>query len=143
MNDLVLKTVSRIIIPFIQVYGIFIILNGHLSPGGAFPGGVIVASSLILYSICFSASKLKDKIPHSFSQKVESWSVIMFVFLGLIGIAKGFNFLTNQKALLLTGKTGTIISGGLIPVLSILIGIKVASTILTLFISMINQEQQK
>ncbi|PKM70563.1 MAG: sodium:proton antiporter, partial [Firmicutes bacterium HGW-Firmicutes-18] len=41
MNDVIVKTITRIIIPFAQVYGIFIILHGHISPGGGFSGGAL------------------------------------------------------------------------------------------------------
>ncbi|PKM70436.1 MAG: sodium:proton antiporter, partial [Firmicutes bacterium HGW-Firmicutes-18] len=53
MDDLIVKNITKIVTPFIQLYGIFIILHGHISPGGGFAGGAIIGASLILYTLAF------------------------------------------------------------------------------------------
>jgi multicomponent Na+:H+ antiporter subunit B len=142
MDDLIVKNISRMIIPFIQLYGIFVIFHGHLSPGGGFPGGAILGASIILYTLAFGAHKGHKKMPHTFSKKLESGAILWYVLLGMVGIWTGHHFLTNQAAGFFMGEPGQILSGGFIPLITIAIGIKVGSTIITLFHTMIEEEHE-
>ncbi|SDK95696.1 MnhB domain-containing protein [Natronincola ferrireducens] len=140
MDDLIVKTVARLIIPFIQVYGIFIVMHGHLSPGGGFAGGAILGASFILYTLAFGLHKGHKKIPHEISSKVETGGILWFIFIGFIGIWTGHQFLTNKEAGFYMGDTGRVISAGLIPLATFGIGGKVASTMITLFHTLIEED---
>jgi len=140
VDDLIVKTITRMIMPFIQLYGVFVILHGHISPGGGFAGGAIVGSSLILYTLAFGLKKGHHKIPHSISSKIETGGILWFISLGIVGIIAGGNFLDNQSAGFYMGDLGRVISAGLIPLATIGIGLKVGSTIITLFHTMIEEE---
>jgi len=140
VDDLIVKTITRMIMPFIQLYGVFIILHGHISPGGGFAGGAIVGASLILYTLAFGLKKGHKKIPHHVSSKIETGGILWFISLGIVGIIAGGNFLGNQSAGFYMGDLGKIISAGLIPLATIGIGLKVGSTIITLFHTMIEEE---
>lgn len=140
MEDLIVKTVTRLIVPFIQLYGVFIILHGHISPGGGFAGGAIIASSLVLYTLTYGLNNGHKKMPHNISSKIESGGLLCFIMLGLVGIISGGNFLANKSAGFNMGEFGRIFSAGLIPLATIAIGLKVASTIVTLFHTMIEEE---
>jgi len=139
MNDIIIKNITRIIIPFAQAYGMFVILNGHISPGGGFAGGAIIGTSLILYTLVFGREKGKKKFSHRASEIAESGGIIVFVIIGLIGLFLGGTFLTNIAAGFPEGMIGEIISGGMIPLLMIGIGIKVSSTMITLFNLLIDE----
>jgi multicomponent Na+:H+ antiporter subunit B len=139
MNDIIVKNITRIIIPFAQAYGIFVILNGHISPGGGFAGGAIIGTSLILYTLVFGREKGSKKFTHKMSEIAESGGIIVFVLIGLIGLFIAGSFLTNIEAGFPEGLIGDIISGGMIPLLMIGIGIKVASTMITLFNLLIDE----
>lgn len=141
MDDLIVKYISRLIIPFIQLYGIFVIFHGHLSPGGGFPGGAILGASIILYTLAFGAERGHKKMPHRISQKLESGAIVWYIFLGMIGVWTGNRFLTNQAAGFYMGEVGAILSGGFIPLVTLAIGLKVGSTMITLFHTMIEEEQ--
>ncbi len=141
MDDLIVKSVSRLIIPFIQVYGLFVVLHGHLSPGGGFPGGAIMGASIILYTLAFGIDRGHLKMPHSISKWLESGAVLLYIALGMVGIFAGYVFLTNKEAGFYMGQTGDIISGGFIPMVTLAIGIKVGSTMITLFHTMIEEEE--
>ena len=52
-NNIVIRTISRILIPFIQLFAFYVIAHGELGPGGGFQGGVIFSASIILYRIVF------------------------------------------------------------------------------------------
>ena len=139
MNDIIIKNITRIVIPFAQVYGIFIILNGHVSPGGGFAGGAIIGTTLILYTLVFGREKGRKKFSHKASEIAESGGILMFVIVGLIGLVLAGRFLTNITAGFPEGVIGNIISGGMIPILMIGIGIKVASTMISLFNLLIDE----
>jgi multicomponent Na+:H+ antiporter subunit B len=141
MNDIIIKNISRIVIPFAQAYGIFIILNGHISPGGGFAGGAIIGTTLILYTLVFGREKGKKKFSHKMSEIAESGGIMVFVLVGIFGIIATGRFLTNQDAGFPMGESGSILSGGFIPIIMIAIGIKVASTMISLFNILIDEEK--
>ncbi|HHV57747.1 MAG TPA: sodium:proton antiporter [Firmicutes bacterium] len=133
MDDLVLKTVARLLIPFIQLYGLYVILHGHLSPGGGFAGGVIVAAGFVLYALAFGRSALAAVFPERLSTWLESGGILWYVGLGLVGVFAGGAFLANARAGFPLGPAGRLFSSGLVFLLNLGIGIKVAATIATLF----------
>lgn len=139
MNDIIIKNITRIVIPFAQIYGIFVILNGHVSPGGGFAGGAIIGTSLILYTLVFGREKGRKKFSHKASEIAETGGILIYVIVGLIGLVVAGRFLTNLGAGFLEGVIGNIISGGMIPILMIGIGIKVASTMISLFNLLIDE----
>lgn len=139
MNDIIIKTITRITIPFAQVYGIFIILNGHISPGGGFAGGAIIGTTIILYTLVFGREKGNKKFSHRVSEIAESGGILLFILIGMIGLLIGGSFLTNIDAGFPEGTLGSILSGGMIPLLMIAIGIKVTSTMINLFTLLIDE----
>lgn len=139
MNDIIIKNITRIVIPFAQAYGIFIILNGHVSPGGGFAGGAIIGTSLILYTLVFGREKGRKKFSHKASEIAESGGILLFVTIGVIGLIVAGRFLTNLEAGFPEGTLGTLLSGGMIPILMIGIGIKVGSTMISLFNLLIDE----
>ncbi|WP_350343299.1 MnhB domain-containing protein [Proteinivorax hydrogeniformans] len=140
MNDLIVKVISRLTIPFIQLYGIFIIMHGHLSPGGGFAGGAILGASIILLTLAFGLEGASKKMPHHVSKVIESSAILLLLALGMVGIVTGNNFLTNADAGFDLGQTGRILSAGFIPIATMAIGMKVASTLITLFHTIIEED---
>ena len=140
MNDLVLQTITYILMPFIQLYGIFVILNGHLSPGGGFAGGTILSASIILYALTFNVGAAEDLYSDSLAEAVESSSVLIFVLIGLLALLTGSNFLTNI-GIFPSPETGTLFTGGFIMPLTLAIGTKVASTVITLFTHLFEEKK--
>jgi len=140
MNDLIVKLISRLLIPFIQLYGIYIILHGHLSFGGGFSGGALVGSSLMLYAIIFGLKESVKKLPHSVSQFIESFGVLAYIIIGFIGMILVGSFLSNKSAGFSLGEFGTLFSAGMIPLLTLAIGIKVASTMITLLQRLLKED---
>lgn len=133
MEAIVLRIVSRLLIPFIQLFGLYVILNGHLSPGGGFPGGVIVGSSMILFALSFGLAAGNKKVSHGTSLLMEGGGAFWFAGFGLVSILLGGNYLANKAAGYPLGEAGTLISSGLIFVLTLGLGVKVASTVITLY----------
>lgn len=115
----ILKTGTRLLLPLIILFGVYIFTHGHLTPGGGFQGGVIIASTLLLTVL----SDVSRKINHLLLSISESISGFAFVALGIAGFFLAAGFLDNR--LLPTGALGSLLSAGAIPVIYFFIGIKV------------------
>lgn len=133
MDDLVTHSVCRIMVPFVQLYGAYLIFYGHLSPGGGFAGGAVVAASIILYALSYGRETVSRRIAPGISQLLESGGGLWFVLVGLFGILLGTNFLANKAAGFYLGVPGQLVSSGIIMLFSLGVGIKVASTMVTLY----------
>lgn len=126
MKDIILREVGRMVIPFIQIFGIYIIFNGHLSPGGGFAGGTVLGASLILYKLIYGKKFIREVITY----KLVIWSIC--ISLLSYGVLKGYSFITGGAKLHLfeipLGIPGNILSGGLLLPLNIAVGIIVCNT---------------
>ena len=131
IESIILKQVSKVLIPCIQIFGIYIIFYGHLSPGGGFAGGTIVGTSLILYRIIYGKKFTNKKIPYTKLITYLCGAIILY------GLLKGYSFITGGNHLDLPqpwfGTPGNILSGGFLLPLNILVGLIVAITIYFFF----------
>lgn len=124
-SDTILRKMGIFLVPCILIFGIYIILNGHLSPGGGFSGGTILGAALIMLSASagFSAT---DRI---FTYK--RLNILSFAALGFYSLSKGFVFFVGANGLhnpIPKGVPGAILSAGLILPLNIAVGLVVACT---------------
>lgn len=124
-NDVILQKVATMLVPPIIIYGIYVILNGHLSPGGGFSGGAIVGAGLILYLNAFGFKKTE----RFFTMK--TFKGVTFVSLSFYALSKSYSFFTGANHLeshIPLGTPGDILSSGLILPLNICVGLVVACT---------------
>ena len=117
----ILDTASKVLVPVIFLFGIYVFINGHLSPGGGFQGGAIIASGLVLMLLAQPAKKMGHKL----ITVVESISGLSIVLIGVAGVLFAAGFLDNK--LLSLGKFGTLFSAGVIPIIYIFVGLKVGA----------------
>jgi multicomponent Na+:H+ antiporter subunit B len=130
-NDIILQTVARILVPPIFIFGIYVILCGHLGPGGGFSGGAVVGAGLILYLNAFGFSKTE----RFFTAKTYKW--MSFGALACYAMAKSYSFYTGANeihSVIPLGTPGAILSSGLILLLNICVGIVVAGTMYTFYV---------
>lgn len=131
MKDTILREISKIIIPFIQIFGIYIIFHGHLSPGGGFAGGTVIGASFILYRVVFGKEETNKKLSYKRLMKTICVSIMLY------GIIKGYSFIVGGSHLdlpeLPIGTIGNIISGKYLLPLNILVGIIVAITMYVIY----------
>jgi multicomponent Na+:H+ antiporter subunit B len=120
---LIVKTVTRISVWLIFLYGIYIVMHGHLTPGGGFGGGVIIALALLNVMLAYGRDFTSKWLNISFLHDVEAASATLFLVLGLLGISLGGAFFANYLS---KGELFNLISAGTILPLNIIIGIKVA-----------------
>lgn len=128
---IIVKTAANLLCGLLMVYGIYIILHGHLTPGGGFPGGVIIAGSFVLFLVAYGGKEGYNKIRHSMLSIFEGFGGLMFVSIALLGFLGGVFF----RNFLGKGEPFTLFSSGIIPFCNIAIGIKVACGLFTMFIA--------
>lgn len=127
----ILKTASALLFPLILMFGAYVFINGHLSPGGGFQGGAIIASAVVL-SVLANPNR---KIGHTVLSVIESISGMAYVALGAAGAVLAVNgFLDNR--IIPMGEFGTLFSAGLIPIIYSLIGLKVGSELSSVVITL-------
>jgi len=143
VEDQIVRIICRIIVPFIQVYGLFIIIFGHLSPGGGFAGGAIAAASMVLFALSFNLEAGSKKISEENASLLESGGALVFVLAGVVALVLGANYLTNLEAGFPMGTPGRLFSAGVIPVITLGLGLKVTSSIVTLFYHLIGEEEEE
>ena len=130
-NDVILQASAAILVPVIIIYGIYVILNGYLSPGGGFSGGAIIGAGLILYLTAFGFEKAEKM----FTEK--TYKAVCFVALTFYCLAKSYSFFTGANHLdshIPLGEAGHILSSGLILPLNICVGMVVACTMYTFYV---------
>lgn len=137
MNGLtiIVKKVSQLMCGLIFMYGIYIMTHGHLTPGGGFAGGAILAGSFILLILAFGTEVVKLKKEEAMTTMTESVSLLLVISLAAAGIWLGSMVFFNNY--LPKGEVGQLISAGLIPLYNILIGIEVAAALLTIFLALV------
>ena len=90
-SSVIVKTIARLLVPFIQLFGLYVIMHGHSSPGGGFQGGVILGSSFILLSIADGIDVVKRRFPLAALTVFTSLGVLLYVGTGMICLAFGAN----------------------------------------------------
>ena len=129
-EDSVLITCAKIIIPCTTVYGIYIICNGHLGPGGGFCGGTVLGATMILSALAFGFDTLERFF------RFRTIRVIMVAALCFYSLSKGYSFFCGANGIhtvFSAGTPGRILSAGLILPLNVAVGIVVACTVYGLF----------
>ena len=124
-NDQILQKVAFILIPVIFIFGIYVILNGHLSPGGGFSGGALIGAGMILYVSAFGFEKMQRFFNEETYKVVKVAALCTYCAVITYYIYMGANDLDNHIPL---GTPGMIFSAGIILWLNIFVGIEVACT---------------
>lgn len=125
IHDNILRNTAKVAVPIIILFGIYVILNGHLGPGGGFSGGAIIGGGLILYVISFGFSRMERIL------NARTYRLIVLVALAFYSLSKCYSFFCGANGLetvFTTGTPGAILSAGLILPLNIAVGIVVACT---------------
>lgn len=151
--SVVVRTVSNIVAPIILTFGLYIILHGHLTPGGGFQGGAVIATGIALLIVANSPSKVKKMFSKSMLSAAESLGAIGFIgvaFLGIITATFFFNVFANA-GFLFGNETpiginyGDLNTGGTLPYMNIFVGIKVMAGLgaVALFLYLLAKEGEK
>jgi len=116
-DDIIIKTIARILVPFIQIYALYVIMHGHYSPGGGFQGGVILGASLALLLITHGYAEVRKRVPEGVVILLGSLGVLIYAGIGLICLLLGGNYLDySQLSVILNVDpvTSPVLSGSLV-----------------------------
>ena len=130
-NDVILQTAAKILVRPFVIFGIYVILGGHIGPGGGFSGGAIIGAGLILYLNAFGF----EKTERFFTAK--TYKKLSFTALACYSLSKCYSFYTGAnhiESVIPLGTPGAILSSGLILVLNICVGVVVAGTMYTFYV---------
>lgn len=139
----IVKTITNISFPFITLYGLYIIAHGHVTPGGGFQGGAIVATGLALLLVAHGTKWVESKIKEHHLSLFESVGALSFIGLAFVGIVMGgvffSNFLVDSSTLFggipLDG-AADINTGGTIPLMNFAVGLKVIAGLFAIILVM-------
>lgn len=130
--SVIVKTITRLTVGLILLYGVYILLHGHVSPGGGFAGGVIIALSFIHLMLAYGKEVALKRIPKSVVSFFEGFGAIMFLSIALLGFIGGHFFLN----FLPKGDEFELFSAGIIPLCNIAISLKVGAGLFAIFIAL-------
>lgn len=128
----IVRTVARWLNGFILTYGIYIVLYGHITPGGGFAGGVIIACGFVLLTLAGGQRLGLSFFSKKAAASLDSVGVLIFLAIAFVGIWATGTFLENFVG---TSEQAhfTLLSGGIIPIANIGLALKVASSLFLAF----------
>lgn len=124
-NDVILQKIAFVLVPIVFIFGIYVILNGHLSPGGGFSGGAMIGAGMILYAAAYGFDKMQKFFNEQTYKVVKVGALSTYCLVITYYLYMGANDLENHIPL---GVPGMIFSSGIILWLNIFVGIEVACT---------------
>ncbi len=141
---------ADIMFPFIMIFGAYIILHGHLTPGGGFQGGAVIASGVILLLIAHNIREIESLISLQMLKNAEAIGLLLFGLSALVAVFFGSGFFTNW--LVNTGSLfgapieygpnpGYLNTGGVIPIMNIAVGLEVLGGLSIILILMLRGVQ--
>jgi multicomponent Na+:H+ antiporter subunit B len=123
VKNVIAKCASDKILPLAVVYILYIILHGHLSPGGGFQGGVLMVAVVALICLGHGYQTTIETLSYHLMHTTEGFASIFYVALGLLGVAMGAHF--AQNVLYTHGAIGDLYSAGTIFWMNVTVGVKV------------------
>ena len=136
----IVKTITAVAFPFVMIYGLYVIAHGHLTPGGGFQGGAVVASGLAMILVAYGSVWTMGKVKEKHLSVLESVGAFGFIGLAFLGIILVLffrnydgmffkNFLIGQNTVPIFNEIGqglsNINTAGGIPLMNFAVGLKV------------------
>ena len=141
----IVRTITSVAFPFALIYGLYVIAHGHLTPGGGFQGGAVVASALAMILVAFGSTWIMKRVKEKTLSIFESTGAILFIVLALLGLFFGAvffnNFLVGSPYLFgtipLPGSTlANINTAGVLPLMNFAVGLKVIAGLFAIVLVM-------
>lgn len=104
-NFIIIREIFKFIIPYILLYGVYVQINGEISPGGGFQAGVIIASAFIAFDLISRNSKFYKTFTHEVLISCAAVGILVYFFVGFFSIIKGYNYM-NYSVLVSAHLTG-------------------------------------
>ena len=137
----IVRTAANLLFPFILIFGFYVIVHGHLTPGGGFQGGAVMATGLAMIIVAHAFERVQNAFKKDLLKVVEACGLTLFLATAISGFVVGKPFFYNwiaQAGSLLGGAptvAGNLNTGGIIPLLNVFVGLEVlgALTIIILY----------
>jgi multicomponent Na+:H+ antiporter subunit B len=133
----IVKTIASWVKVLIFLFGINIVIFGHLTPGGGFAGGVILAASYVLLMLAYGREFTEQNLSLPVASKLDCVGAFLFALIAILGLVLGGTFFVNflyQKYL--PGQPLHLISAGTIPLSNIAIGLKVGASLFMVILTL-------
>ncbi|MGE5279780.1 MAG: MnhB domain-containing protein [Deltaproteobacteria bacterium] len=131
--SVIVKTITRLTVGLILLYGIYILLHGHVSPGGGFAGGVIIALSFVHLMLAYGKDVALRKLPKAAMSFFEGMGAVLFLAIALLGFSGGYFFLNFIGK----GEPFHLFSAGIIPLANVAISLKVGAGLFAIFVALV------
>jgi len=130
--SIIVKRITKITVSLIFLFGVYILLHGHLTPGGGFAGGVIIALSFIHLVLAFGKDVALTRMNLAVASVIESLGGLLFWGIALLGFLGGYFFLN----VLPHGRPFDLFSSGIILVCNVAIFLKVGAGLFSIFLAL-------
>lgn len=128
-DQVVPRVIARMLIPFVLVFGFYVVFHGEIGPGGGFQGGVILASAVILHALVHGFEETSRAIPQRWVDRIMVLGVLIYVGTGAVGLFRGSAFLDYRA---LGGEPHAAEALGM-TLVEFGVALTVASVVITLF----------
>jgi len=132
----IVRTIANLVYGFIIIFGFYVIIHGHLTPGGGFQGGAVVASAFALLLVSYGSLNIQKFLKRDLLSILESCGLTMFIVLAFLGLGITFfyNLLANSGSwfgdtAVIGINPGNMNTGGVIPLMNIAVGLEVLSAL--------------
>jgi energy-converting hydrogenase B subunit I len=138
----IVRTMSNQLILLVLIFGLYIIMHGHVTPGGGFQGGAVVASGTALIIVAFGSYEIQKRLKERHLSILESGGALLFIGLAFAGMATVFfyNFLVGSPVFghipPFGSNPGDIWTGGVVPLMNIGVGLKVLAGLSAIILAM-------
>ena len=136
-ESIIVDLVSRKLVPFVLLFGLYLIAYGHLSPGGGFQGGAVLSSAILLLCLSRGVNATRSLFTSRAVSALEIAAFTLFLVMSAVGMAVGVSFLGNFLPL---GRIGEIPSAGFILFLNLVIGLEVGAGITLICFSLLQED---
>ncbi len=130
-KSVIVKCASDLFLPLACVFGCYVVLHGHLSPGGGFQGGVLIASAILLVFLGYGSAQVRKTFSEHKLHSSETVAEILYVVIALIGVFAGLGFCFNfvfaghrlDTSILMNHAVGYHVMGGIICLLIMMLSL--------------------
>lgn len=147
--SVIVKTTACVLLIPITVFGLYIIMHGHLTPGGGFPGGAVMATLVVLFLVAFGKDGANKILGKESLSAAESLGLLLFAALAFVGISVTFfsNFLANSDyyfgmTIPFGPNPGYLMSGGVLPLMNMAVGLEVFAALSAIVLLMFTYSRE-
>ncbi len=141
----IVRTQSGFLYPFILIFGLYIVIHGHLTPGGGFQGGAVIATGFALVVVAYEYKDVRKWITANRLSLAEVTGLLAFIITAYLGLGSTFfrNWLANSGSIFGSRvppgiNPGNLNTGGVLPVMNLAVGLEVLGGLGVIIVYMLN-----